>query len=207
MGSLARKYGQSAALAAILFLAAFVRIYHLGTESLWLDEGVSLIRFAHSGGAWEIVELTRTETDRTFPTYYLILHYWVAFFGDSEFSIRFPSALVCLLAVLIMYKIGCLLFGRGPGLMASLILALSPFHVYYSQEARVYSLMALLTLLSFYFFVKVLSEHKLSVQTGYVLSTSALIYSHVYGLFILIAQNVYLATVFLDRAFGLRGEA
>jgi mannosyltransferase len=204
LGSFVKNYGT---LAAILLLAAFLRIYQLGAESLWIDEGVSLIKFAHLGEPSEIIELTKTDTDRNFPIYYLILHYWVALFGDSEFSVRFPSALAGILAVFAMYKVGRLLFGRGPGLMASLILTLSPFHIYYSQEARAYSLMSLLTLFSFYFFLKILSERKLVLQTGYVLSTSALTYSHVYSLFVLIAQNIYLATMFLGRAFGLRGKA
>lgn len=153
-----------------------------------------------------------SNTDNNFPTYYLIMHYWVSLFADSEFSLRFPSALAGLLAVLAMYKVGSLLFGRGVGLTASLILALSPFHIQYSQEARVYSLMALLALVSFYCFVKVLRERKRAAQTGYVLSTLALMYSHVYGLFIVLAQNLYLAAVLLggfsgrgtkpDRAWG-----
>jgi mannosyltransferase len=181
MGSFVQKHG---VLLAILILAAFLRFYHLDTESLWGDEGASL-RFAHMEGALEIVEGSRT--DSNYPTYYLLLHYWVALFGDSDFSFRTPSALSGLFAVFAMYKVGYLLFGRGPALIASLILALSPIHIQYSQEARVYSLMVLSALLSFYFFVKILREQSFSSQTGYVLSTCLLLYSHIYGLLILLA--------------------
>lgn len=198
---LARTYW---ALFAVLLLAAFLRTYQLGTESLWSDEGVSL-RFASMGGPAEIVEASKT--DNNYPTYYLILHYWVWLFGDSEFSLRLPSALSGLLAVLVMYKVGSLLFGRSVGLTASLILAVSPFHIQYSQEARVYNLMALLALVSFYCFIKVLRERKLAVQMGYVLSTIALMYCHVYGLFIVLAQNIYFAAIFLGRTFRSRDDA
>jgi uncharacterized membrane protein len=133
------------------------------------------------------------------------LHYWVALFGDSDFSLRVPSALAGVLAVFAMYKVGSLLFGRATGIMASLILALSPFHIEYSQEARVYNFMSLLALLSFYFFIKVLNERKLATQAGYVLSTSVLMYSHIYSLFIVLAQNIYVATMFLGRVFISRG--
>ena len=187
--------------AAVLLLAAFLRFYQLGTESLWNDEGVSL-RFA-SMEETRIVK--QSEDDFNYPTYYLILHYWVALFGDSDFSLRVPSALAGVLAVLAMYKMGSLLFGRATGIMASLILALSPFHIEYSQEARVYNFMSLLALLSFYFFIKVLNERKLATQAGYVLSTSVLMYSHIYGLFIVLAQNIYVATKFLGRVLRLRG--
>ena len=98
-----------------------------------------------------------------------------------------------------MYKVGCLLFGRSEGILSSLILALSPLHVYYSQEARVYELMALLTLLSFYFFLNILRKNNPTARAGYVLCTSALLYSHLYGLFVVLAQNLYFATTSLGR--------
>lgn len=200
MGRATRYYGP---LFAILFLGACLRIYQLGTESLWFDEtfAVSLAKESLS----RIVE--QSEIDNNFPTYYLLLHYWVALFGDSESSVRLPSALAGVLAPFVMYKVGHLLFDRSTGLMASLIMALSLFHIAFSQEARVYSLMTLLALLSFYFFIKVLRERELAAQLGYVICTSALMYSHVYGLFIVLAQNTYVATVFLRSAFGWQKKA
>jgi mannosyltransferase len=189
----ARTYGP---LCAILIVAAFLRIYHLGTESLWLDELIST-SFANEKDSWAIIE--RSQTDPNFPTYYLFLHYWVVLFGDSEYSLRFPSALAGILAVLAIYKVGRRLFGYGTGLMAALVLAFSPFHIFYSQETRVYALMALLGLLSFYFFLKVLRERTLTGQVGYVLCTSFLLYSHVYSLFTLLAQNIYFFTTLWFR--------
>jgi mannosyltransferase len=200
LGRLARKYW---ALLAILFLGTFLRVYQLGTESLWRDEGWTTW-FASLGGPSEIVE--QSKTDNNFPTYYLVLRYWIGLFGDSEFSVRFPSALAGVLAVAI-YKVGQFLFGRSTGLIASLLLTLSPFHIAYSQEARVYSLMTLLAVLSFYFFLEVLAKSNAAARTGYILSTTALLYCHVYGLFIVLAQNIYyLATAFLGKAFRSRDE-
>ena len=199
MCKLARNHG---ALLAILFLGTFLRVYQLGTESLWRDEGWTTW-FASLGSPSEIVE--QSKTDNNFPTYYLILRYWIGLFGDSEFSVRFPSALVGVLAVFAIYKVGQLLFGRSTGLIASLLLMLSPFHIAYSQEARVYSFMTLLAVLSFYFFLEVLAKPNAAARTGYVLSTTALLYCHVYGLFIVLAQNIYFfATAFLGKASGSR---
>ena len=179
-------------------------MYQLGAESLWSDEGASL-RASILEGPAEIVE--RAKTIPTHPIHDLFLHYWVALFGDSEFSLRFPSVLAGLLGVFMMYKVGSLLFGRGVGLMASLILAMSPFHIQYSQEARGYSLEALLALISFYCFIKIFRKRELTVQVGYVLSTITLMYSHAYSLFIVLAQNIYFAAIFLSRTFGSRNEA
>jgi mannosyltransferase len=194
------------ALFTILIVGSCCRIYQLGTESLWLDEGASL-GFANMGGPSEIVE--QSKTDNNFPTYYLILYYWIALFGDSDFSVRVPSALAGIVAIFVIYKVGYLLFSRNVGIITSLILALSPFHVSLSQVARTNSLMALLALSSFYFFIKLLRrEHgRPAAQIGYVLSTSALMYSHIHGVFIVFAQSTYLATVFLRRGFASKDEA
>ena len=193
-------------LLVILIAGAFLRFYQLGAESLWYDEVVS-VWFAQLKGPSEILEASKP--DPNFPPYYLILHYWVARFGDSEFSARLPSALAGIFAILALYGVGSQLFGRSEGLMASLILTLSPLHLFYSQEARVYEAMALLALLSFYFFLKVLKKGNPTARAAYVLCTAALLYSHVYGLFIVLAQNLYLAMTSLlagKRSFGLTGE-
>jgi mannosyltransferase len=184
------------ALTAVLLVAALLRLYGLGFESLWLDETVS-VRFANLG-APEIVE--ESKADNNFPTYYLLLHYWVALFGESEFAVRLLSAVIGILAVYLTYAVGAQLFGRGAGVVAALLMAVSPYHVAYSQETRVYNLMALAALVSFYFFLRLREgETGLGVQAGYVLSTAALVYSHVYGLFVVIAQNSFLATVLFTR--------
>jgi mannosyltransferase len=199
-GSIVRK---NALLLVILFTGVVLRLYQLGAESLWYDEAISTWA-AHQSPS-QILEISKD--DNNFFSYYLLLHYWVGLFGDTEYSVRLPSALAGIFTIFVMYKVGCLLFGRNEALIASLILALSPLHVYYSQEARVYEIMVLLSLLSFYFLLKVIRKGNLRAQAGYVLCTSALMYSHVYGLFVVLAQNLYLATAFLiSKPFGLREE-
>lgn len=173
----------------ILLLGAFLRFYQLGAESLWLDEGVS-VRIAGFDPA-RIIQ--RAESDPTPPLYYLLLHYWISIFGDSDFSVRALSAIPGSLAVYVMYRVGDLMFNRATGLMAALILALSSYHVFYSQEARVYSILCLLALTSFYFFVRLLREgaNRRFAVACYLASTILLMYAHVYGLFLVIVQNVY----------------
>ena len=195
---------KNALLLVILFTGVVLRLYQLGAESLWYDEAISTWA-AHQSPS-QILEVSKG--DNNFFSYYLFLHYWVALFGDAEYSVRLPSALAGIWAIFIMYRVGCQLFSRNEALIASLVLALSPLHVYYSQEARVYEIMTLLSLLSFYFFLKVLKKGYLRAQAGYVLCTSTLMYSHVYGLFVVLAQNLYLVTAFLiSKPFRLREES
>ena len=123
----------------------------MAKESLWLDEVVS-IEIARLS-LFRLVEQTLA-TDTHTPLYYSILHYWMALFGDSEITARALSVLFGFLALVMIYKVGGLLFNKRVGLLSSLFLSLSVFHIYHSQEVRMYSLMSFLTLLSFYFFIK-----------------------------------------------------
>jgi len=177
---------------AILLVGLFLRIYNLDREGIWFDEGGSA-RYANLN----IPQLFETVSsgDCTPPLYYVVLHYWIGIFGESEFSLRFPSVVFSFFSIFVIYKLGTLLFNKDVGLISSLILSISGFHIYYSQEARSYSLLVLLALLSFYFFIKTLNNRKSAVSIAYIISIVLLLYTHVYGLFIIIAQNIYFFSV------------
>ncbi len=173
----------------IIIVGLFLRIYNLEKESFWVDEGYSVVT---SGlDLIKIVEAARKDVHP--PLYYLILHFWMGWFGDSEFSVRFLSALLGTLSIFVTYKVGSLIFDNKTGLLGSLILGFSVFHIWYSQETRNYNLMVLLTLFSYYFFIRLLVKKNIKILSGYVIFSSLLMYTHVYGLFILISQNVYFA--------------
>src|SRR3989338_6308787 len=131
-------------LSGVLLVGLFLRIYDLGGESLWTDEGIS-IRVSNS-------DLSHIIKDRAInfhtPFYFIILHYWILLFGNSEFATRFLSLIFGFCALFMIYKLGSLIFDEEVGIFASLLLTLSIFHIYYSQEVRMYSLLALLTLVS-----------------------------------------------------------
>jgi uncharacterized membrane protein len=168
-------------------------MYDLGTESLWYDEAVSIT--ASKLSIPEQLRWNLTQSDNNPPLYYMILHFWVSLFGDSEFSSRFPSVIFGSLSVFAIYGLGNLLFGRKTGLLAALILATSVFHVWFSQEARSYSLLTLLTLLSFYCFLKLLCAPRQKHFTAAYLATGVLLlYTHYYGLPVIAAQNIYFFT-------------
>lgn len=177
----------------VLLLGLVIRMNNLGKESFWIDEGFS-VHDAHLGPS-QVIKAASSEHYP--PLYYLILHYWMILFGDSEFSVRFVSVIFGFLSIFMIYKIGTLLFNKNTGLISSLILALSIFHIWSSQEARMYSLVVLLTICSFYFFVRLLEKMTYKVSIAYVFFTTLLIYTHYYGFFIMIAQNIYFLTLYL----------
>src|SRR5215203_6392171 len=169
----------TAVLVAIFAVGLALRLYGLGSESLWFDE-LWAVRIARM----EPLEIIRASLgDNNPPLYYLGLHYWMLLVGDSEVAIRFPSAIASALAVPVIYAIGTLLFGRAAGLMAALILSLSTYQIRYAQEARAYALMTFLGLASFYFLLKLLRDGRsLAATIGYIAATTLLIYTHVYGI-------------------------
>jgi 4-amino-4-deoxy-L-arabinose transferase-like glycosyltransferase len=181
------------ALILILLLAAGLRLYHIGSDSLWFDEAAS-VRIVRQGFSTMLQSIR--DDERIPPLHYLILHAWVRIFGHSEASVRLPSALAGIGAVWVLYLLARRLFGVGPALVAALLLAVAPFQIQYSQEARSYSLMLLLSLTSCWLFVRMLEEaESRSTEAAYVLASAAAIYAHLYALFTLIAQAVTYAVL------------
>ena len=123
----------------IMGVAAGLRFYNLGTQSLWSDEGNSAALAMRS-----LTEIAHdAANDIHPPLYYWLLRLWTQVFGVSETPLRSLSALLGVLLVLATTHLGSICFNRNIGLAAGFIAALAPFQVYYSQEARMYMLLAL----------------------------------------------------------------
>lgn len=127
------------------------------------------------------------------PLYHLLLRGALAF-GDSEAALRFPSALFGTLSIPALYLLGRAWFSGSVGALAALLLALSSGHIWHSRDARMYSLLTLEGILSWYFFGTLLEVRSRAKWIGYVLSSGAILYTHYYGVLLLLPQT---AVVFL----------
>ncbi len=123
----------------VLGIAAGLRFYNLGAQSLWADEGNSAALATRS--------LARIAQDAANdihpPLYYWLLQLWTHIFGHSETGLRSLSAALGVLLVLTTALLGRVFFNRTVALAAGFVAAIMPFQVYYSQEARMYMLLAL----------------------------------------------------------------
>jgi 4-amino-4-deoxy-L-arabinose transferase-like glycosyltransferase len=156
----------------ILFLAFALRIHHLDGQSLWNDEGLSLHRASLplAAIASNVITVDGFETtDTNPPFYFFLLHFWRAAAGESIFALRYLGVLLGLLAVPLIYRLGRLTVGRTSALVAAGLLALSPFHVWQSQEMRNYTLLLTLNLLSVYALFRFL----LSMHTPFLRSSAS----------------------------------
>lgn len=133
----------------VVLIAFAVRFHHLDAQSLWNDEGNSLRLAQRSPG--DLVDAAGRDIHP--PGYYLLLKAWTGAAGESEFSLRSLSALQGMLTVAVAVALGRALFERAAGLLAGLVVALSPFAVWYSQETRMYAQLGLLSAASMWAFV------------------------------------------------------
>lgn len=171
-------------LLAILISGAVLRIYDLGTESLWFDEVGS-------------VDLAMRDVGSFFfkfhnsPFYFLILKYWMSIWGVSESALRSLSVIFGISSVFLIYKVSELLFNKKVALFSAFLLSISPVHIFYSQEARNYSLLVFMTLLSMFIFIRLLREDKIKLYIYYVLANILLCYTLLHGVLVLVGQNIF----------------
>ncbi|SEN68747.1 Dolichyl-phosphate-mannose-protein mannosyltransferase [Halorientalis persicus] len=177
------------ALYGVVVLAAGLRLYSLGRESYWLDEIASLNLVA--GRTLPEVLIQVPTVDRHPPLYYALLKGWIDLFGTGEVITRLPAVVFGVAAVVVIYGVGARLYDRQVGLLSATLLAVARFHINHSQATRMYSLFALLTLLSFYLLVRVVEQPTRRTVAGYALVTVLLLYTHAFALFVVLAQNVF----------------
>ena len=120
-------------------VGGFLRFYRLGSKGLWLDEAFSIWM-----GQQPLAEMLQwlVRIDQHPPLYYMLLRGWLGL-GDAAGTVRALSALCSTLTIPIVFLLGRRLAGRWAGMLAALLLAVSPFHVHFAQETRMYALLAL----------------------------------------------------------------
>lgn len=199
---------QRAALSAVLLLALGVRLFRLDGQSLWYDEGNSVALAGRD--VFTIIQSAARDIHP--PLYYIVLHAWVSVLGNSEVAVRLLSALLGVALVYVTYLMGRRLFGLPAALVAAFLAALSPFQVYYSQEARMYIGATLLGALSVLLLLELLDERPRSqrrrgaVWLGYVLVTVAGLYFHYFAATVVLAQDAALAILLARRLRGGAGQ-
>ncbi|MBX2999733.1 MAG: glycosyltransferase family 39 protein [Caldilineaceae bacterium] len=195
-----------------LLLGFALRLYQLGAQSLWYDETVSVYLARQS-----IPELiAHTARDIHPPGYYLLLHVWQTLTQPTpihglEFLYTWPSLFAGMLLLPLIYALGRKLFDPALALIALWLTAVHPYHLWYSQEVRMYTVAAFLGLLCLWSVVKWTSDFRLQTadrrpQTQfahlaiYVIAAAAGLYTLYYFAFLLIALNL-LVMFFIFRSY------
>jgi mannosyltransferase len=191
------------ALLGILVIGTWLRFRNLSADSIWLDEAES---WRQSKGSLADL-ISATAEDNYPPLHNLLLFAFIKVSGtDTEWVLRAPSALLGVANIVAIYWLGALIGGRIAGVLAAAILATSAFHIDYSQEARMYALLALAATLyaaAAFFFVKSPNYARAGLL---VVCGLALVYSHPFGtlnwiaIAIGVTANILLASDLRRRA-------
>ena len=194
-------------LSLCILIALAVRSHGLGTQSLWWDESLSLLR-----ARLPLADILSNRIDLTDghavvatidnhpPLYFLLLSLTVRVFGTSEFALRLPSLVFGILLIPLIYVTGKRLKSTGAGRFAALMAALSPMYLWYSQEARMYMMAPFLGLLSFYALLRLVDRDEGSRRlwaAAYILATLAMLLTHYLTFFILAVEILVVILVAL----------
>lgn len=210
-------------LGLIVGAAIAVRCYGIADRTFWFDEA-----FSHrliSDFSWpEMIE--RTGRDVHPPFFYVALRLWACLFGDGIVTLRLFSVFMAALTIIGVYQLvfdasRCGSHGLDPqrsraaGLAATAFVASTPLHIYWSQEARMYTLGTALVVWSSWCLLRALQRDDRRWYALYVLTAAALMYTHNYGLFTVLGQGVFVAAYFVcqgpqalaSRRFGKAAAA
>jgi mannosyltransferase len=116
----------------------------------------------------------------------------MAWTGDSEFALRFIGLWWSVLAVALLYRLACALgLSRAVALLGAVLLALSPYVIWHSQDARMYNMSLVLTLASTWLAVEAMRRPRWRYLSAYILVSWLALHTHYFAAFTLMAQNVF----------------
>ncbi|MGF6556437.1 4-amino-4-deoxy-L-arabinose transferase-like glycosyltransferase [Pseudomonas sp. S30_BP2TU TE3576] len=188
-------------LVPILVLAALVRFYDLTAAAIWGDEGSSLLLARYSiPDIW-----VHAAYDVHPPLYFMLLHGWIAMFGDGILSIRCLSALPGIASVGLGVWLVDRLATRRAAILAGFLLALLPTAVRYSQEVRMYSLLGLWLLgatIALVYWIRKPQCRRYLVM--YVVLMSAAFYTHYFTALCVLCHWLYLGIIRVQPGHRLR---
>jgi len=189
-------------LLGIIELGASLRFHGLGEQCYFHDE-IFELHVAQRSIPYIINAISAAPVHS--PLNQIINHFFLLL-GHTEFVLRLSAAIWGVLGIWIIYLAGRQFFNRRAGLFAAFLLAISSFHIRYSQEGRMYALLVLAGLLSQYFFWRALKDEKPRSWIGYILATTLALYTHLFAVFILGAQVIYVGLSHLAGRFNRNSD-
>ena len=176
----------------LIILGAFaLRLYHIDFSDIWRDEAFSINIAGLS--VQEIIHVTVKDTQP--PLHILMLHFWIKFFGDSAFSVRFLSLIFGMVTLVYTYRLSLFYFrDRKKSTFALLLVAVSPLLIFYSQEARAYSMLTAFAVAALFYALQMGRASSPKHLLLFVLFSVLGLYTH--HLFIVVLSSIVLFFIF-----------
>lgn len=207
MSSFKKYFTNHVLLITILTIGAVLRFYGLGIQSLWLDELLTW-SFSNQERLADVINILRDGSTHP-PLYFSIIYFIIKYIGYSETILRLPSALYGVISILVVFFLAKRLYSRKEGIISALLMAVLWCPIYYSQEARPYSILLLFVMLSTYLWILILWQLNINqrptyyVLSGYILTAIIASYSHYFGLYLVILQGIGALLFFMRRQMAL----
>jgi len=177
-------------LGGIIVLAAVLRFAGLGHHSLWYDEAFVMWVGGHR---WQDVLPLLASHDFHPPLYYLLIKAWTGVAGTGEAAVRAPSACLSVICVPLTYALARRVASERVSLLSAFLVAVSPFQVMAGQEARMYPLLAALTLGSTLALAAGVERGGARRWAGYAVLAVLMVYTQYLGFLVLLAHGVWVA--------------
>ena len=175
----------------IFLLAVFVRLYGISHEDSGFDE-ISTIKHLAEPTLKEFLAKVRISNPPLQPLYPTMEYYWAVWIGSSDSSLRFLSIIPGLLSVLLIYRLGEQIQSKRAGLLAAFLLCVSPTHIYYSLEIRMYAHVLCLLLLSLICTIQIARSGGVVWWILHTAITGLIVWTHVLGVLILPCEAIFL---------------
>ncbi len=168
-----------------LALGLATAFFRLDAHGLWGDE-VWQAMWARQQDA--LATIARFSAPPDFPLHFILVQFTTTYSGEP-FWVRLPSALLGALTVPLVYGLGILVLNRVTGILAAVFLALAPFHVWFTQDARPYAALTFYSLLTCLFFHALLRKNSWGAWAGLTLATTLNLYNHFFALMPLLSES------------------
>jgi 4-amino-4-deoxy-L-arabinose transferase-like glycosyltransferase len=173
------------AVGGITLLAAVLRFYRIGHQGFWFDEGNTALLVHFSPG--KMLGLI-PQTESTPPLYYSSAWVWARLFGYGETGLRSLSAVCGVLVVPVAYGAGARLISRRAGVIAAALTACSPLLIWYSQEARSYEMLVLLSSVSLLAFAYARTTATPRLLAAWVVASALALATHYYAVLVVVPE-------------------
>ncbi|HTL05025.1 MAG TPA: glycosyltransferase family 39 protein [Gemmatimonadales bacterium] len=185
-----RVRGTTWALAGLLVLGLGLRLYHLGT-GLWFDEIETLVEYVRS----PLGQILRDyHSNNQHPLYSVLAHLSIGALGESGAALRLPAALLGTASLAAYYRLALRIVDRREALLGMALLTFSYHHLWFSQNARGYSGLLLLSLLATLALLRLLDEKTgWGAVAGYGLCAGLAVYIHPTAVLLAVAHAILLA--------------
>jgi mannosyltransferase len=177
-------------LGAITVAAALLRFATLGDQSLDHDETVTAARVLHPDFLRSMEVVVRGE--RSPPLYYALIWVWSRVWGTGAVGLRSLSAAFGTLTVVFAYLAGREFASRRAGLIAALLVAVNPYLIWYSQEARSYGALVMFGTLGLYFFARARRGHARGPLIGWAVASGLALMTHYFAVFFIVPEGLLL---------------